>query len=192
MAKAFPEPAAPVARLSAPTRTGRYSKIQNSVITLHHSAGADDSFPLLCELQALARKDAATLATSLRLVANAACQARAGSAASGAGATRLVHCVVGDVVSANQLAARLLWRWMLRDGCLKYYLLVFTCSTHAANLCVRYAICADDHKSLKDGNAYGHPIVATSARLFKYLLPVYGLQIIVRLHLHVSKLASST
>ena len=45
-AKAFPEPAAPAAPLSAPTRTGRYSKIQNSVVILHHSAGVDNPFPI--------------------------------------------------------------------------------------------------------------------------------------------------
>ena len=53
---------------------------------------------LLCELQALACKDSATLATSLRSVASALCQARSGSLH---GSTRIVHCVVGDGVSAT-------------------------------------------------------------------------------------------
>ena len=175
------------ARSPAPTRTARYSKIQNSVVTLHRSACEEYPVSMLCELQALARKDSATLATSLRSVASAVCQARIGSRD---GLLRLVHCVVGDGVYANQLAARLLWRWMQREGCKNYYLLMFTCSTHAANLVVRSAICTDEEqKSQKgqQGSVDGHPIVATSVRLFKYLLPEFGVNIVESLQIYVSE-----
>ena len=172
--------------LPAPTRTARYSKVQNSVVTLHRSACEEYPMSLLCELQALGRKDSATLATSLHSVASAVREARVGSLN---GRMRLIHCIVGDGVAANQLAARLLWQWMQRDGCKNYYLLAFTCSTHAANLVVRAAICTDEEQKGKrqDQSVDGHPIVATSVRLFKYLLPEYGPSFIGRLHSYVSE-----
>ena len=155
-------------------------------MTLHRSANFEYPVSLLCELQALASKDSATLATSLRSVASPLCQARTGSLH---GSTRIVHSVVGDGVYANQLAARLLLRWMQGEGCKNYYLLIFTCSTHAANLVVRSAIVTDEEQeSQKKGSGVdGHPIVATCVRLFKYLLPEYGPHIIERLNSYVSE-----
>ena len=108
------EPAAPPGRSAAPTdrrapRHGRFSKIQNSVVHLHRSATPGDGFRLLFELQPLDRKDAATLATSLHSVAVSAIHACSQSKR-----TRLIHCVVGDGVYANGLAAS---RACLRRDC---------------------------------------------------------------------------
>ena len=169
--------------LKCPQKTVGHFTPKNSVVTLHRSACEEYPIPLLCELQALGRKDSATLATSLHSVASAVREARVGSFN---GRMRLIHCIVGDGVAANQLAARLLWQWMQRDGCKNYYLLVFTCSTHAANLVVRAAICTEEEKR-QDQSVDGHPIVATSVRLFKYLLPEYGLSFIERLQSYVSE-----
>ena len=68
-----------------------------------------------------------------------------------------------------------------------YYLLVLTCSTHAANLVVRSAICTEEEQKRQQGNVDGHPIVATSVRLFKYLLPEYGVQFVDNLQSYVDE-----
>ena len=57
-------PAAPAAKGFA---RGRSSKVQNSVMSLHRNV-VDEALPVLLELQPLACKDAATLATALRAV----------------------------------------------------------------------------------------------------------------------------
>jgi hypothetical protein len=94
--------------------------------------------------------------------------------------------VIGDGVYANPLAARILWAWMVRDGHKLYRLLSFTCSTHAANLVVKTAICGDQKPAGKDGTD-GNKVVATSVRLFKYLIPEYGLEFGERLRQHVKE-----
>ena len=135
--------AAPAARpAAAPAvspyqRRTRSSKVQNAVVTLHGGSNLADSLPVLLELQALAHKDAATIATSLHSVAAQVQEA----ARAMDGHLRLLHVVIGDGVHANPLAARLLWQWMQRDGRKLYRLISITCSTHAMNLAVRTAIC---------------------------------------------------
>ena len=135
--------AAPAARpAAAPAvspyqRRTRSSKVQNAVVTLHGGSNLADSLPVLLELQALAKKDAATIATSLHFVAAQVQEA----ARAMDGHLRLLHVVIGDGVSTNPLAARLLWQWMQRAGHKLYRLISITCSTHAVNLAVRTAIC---------------------------------------------------
>ena len=83
-----------------------------------------------------------------------------------------------------------MWQWMQRDGTgredVKYRLLAFTCSTHAANLVVRGAICGDESRS-SGSRTDGHPLVATCVRYFKYLLPEYAVEFSIRLHTWVSE-----
>ena len=79
---------------------------------------------------------------------------------------RRIHCLVGDGICTHAAAARLLWSWAAAAPVApNYRLLVFTCSTHAANLVVRTAICDDAR------HADSHPLVATCVRFFKYLMP---------------------
>ena len=93
---------------------------------------------------------------------------------------RLIHCLVGDGIYTNNAAARLLWSWAAAAPVAPHYrLLVFTCSTHAANLVVRTAICDDAR------NADSHLLVATCVRFFKYLMPEYAAEFAARLRAHV-------
>ena len=60
-----------------------------------------------------------------------------------------------------------------------YRFLVCMCSTHAANLVARTAICDDAR------NADSHPLVATRVRFFKYLMPEYAAEFAARLRARV-------
>ena len=85
------------------------------------------------------------------------------------GVVRLIHCLVGDGIFANAAAARLLRSWVAAAPVApRYRRLVVTCSTHAANLVVRTAICDDER------NAGNSPLVAACVRFFKYLMPEYA------------------
>ena len=165
--------AAPAAKHRHVPLRGRSSKIQNNVVTMHRSS-SDQQLPVLIELQPLARKDAETLATSLRGVIDTVATAMAASTRGGA--MRLIHCLVGDGIFTNAAAARLLWSWAAAAPVAPHYrLLVFTCSTHAANLVVRTAICDDER------NTDNSPIVATCVHFFKYLMPEYAAEFVARL-----------
>ena len=192
-APAAPEAPAPVSLKGVPRR-GRSSKIQNAVVTLHRSASAGDGLQMHLELQPLDRKDAATIATSLHSVAASLIEACSRSRP-----TRVIHCVVGDGVFSNGVAVRLLWQWMERDGApaaapaagratVTYRLLAFTCSTHAANLVVRGAICGDERNVTGEGGRPdGHPLVAACVRYLKYLLPEYAVEFSIKLRSWVSE-----
>ena len=89
---------------------------------------------------------------------------------------RVIHCLVGDGIFTNVAAARLLWTWAAAAPVAPHYrILVFTCSTHAANLVVRTAICDAEQ------NADDSPLVATCVRFFKYLMPEYAAEFVARL-----------
>ena len=89
---------------------------------------------------------------------------------------RVIHGLVGDGIFTNAAATRLLWSWAAAAPVAPHYrILVFTCSTHAANLVVRAAICDDEQ------NADGSPLVATCVRFFKYLMPEYAAEFVARL-----------
>ena len=60
-----------------------------------------------------------------------------------------------------------------------YRLLTFTCSTHAANLVVRSAITHDGRGRHADPDH--QPLVANRVRFFKYLMPEYASDFVVRL-----------
>jgi hypothetical protein len=74
--------AAPAAKHRHVPLRGRSSKIQNNVVTMHRSS-SDQQLPVLIELQPLARKDAETLATSLRGVIDTGATAMAASTRGG-------------------------------------------------------------------------------------------------------------
>ena len=160
---------------------GRSSKIQNSVVTLHRNV-ADAALPVLVELQPLGRKDAPTMATALRAVIDTVVAAV--GASQQARSARIIHCLVGDGIFTNAAAAQLLWSWASAAPVApQYRLLVFTCSTHAANLVVRSAITQDEHT--RTGDVDSHPLVATCVRFFKYLMPEYASEFVKNLRAHV-------
>jgi len=135
-----------------------------------HRNSRGKQFPLLLELQPLARKDAGTLATALRGVIDTVATAMAKS--THGRVVRLIHCLVGDGIFTNAAAARLLWSWAAAAPVAPHYrLLVITCSTHAANLVVRTAICDDER------NADNSPLVATCV----WLMPEYAAEFVARL-----------
>ena len=93
---------------------------------------------------------------------------------------RIVHCLVGDGIFTNLAVARLLWLWVQAERVAPCYrLLTFTCSTHAANLVVRSAITHDGRGRHKDPDH--QPLVANCVRFFKYLMPEYASDFVVRL-----------
>ena len=160
---------------------GRSSKVQNSVVTLHRNV-ADAALPVLLELQPLGRKDAPTMATALRAVVDTVVAA-VGASQQGRVA-RIIHCLVGDGIFTNAAAAQLLWSWASAAPVApQYRLLMFTCSTHAANLVVRSAITQDEHT--RTGDVDSHPLVATCVRFFKYLMPDYASEFVRNLRAHV-------
>ncbi len=106
---AVPTAVGDAAPAAAQPRRGRSSKIQNSVVTLHHGPADDARLEMLLELQPLGRKDARTLATALHEVASVVAQATHRG-------TKVIHCLVGDGVPTNAAAARTLMEWMHRDG----------------------------------------------------------------------------
>ena len=165
--------AAPAAEHRHVPLRGRSSKIQNNVVTMHRNS-RDKQLPVLLELQPLARKDAGTLATALRGVIDTVATAMAKS--THGRVVRLIHCLVGDGIFTNAAAARLLWSWAAAAPVAPHYrLLVITCSTHAANLVARTAICDDER------NADNSPLVATCVRFFKDLMPEYAAEFVARL-----------
>ena len=110
----------------APTRARRTrsSKHQNNVVSLHGASGPG-SLPMFAELQPLARRCAATIATShhkiimciLTAAFSAPAPAAAGPAPSAVAAPamldkQIIHVLVGDGVEANNMASKIIW-----DGC---------------------------------------------------------------------------
>lgn len=158
------------ARLPRRVRS-RVSKIQNNVVSLHRGPGPADAFHFVLELQPLAKKDSPTLATALRLVLQQveACAGAPAGDTHGDAQRHLVHVIVGDGVSSNQLATRLLWTWRTREagGLWSYRVLLLRCSTHQANLCVKTAVCGDASPDKS-------PLPGCCVRFFKYLMPEKG------------------
>lgn len=94
---------------AAPAVRVRSSKIQNAVVSLHVAPDTTSMLPMLVELQPLIRKDACTIASSLRSIAREVCKDAPPE-------LRVLHCIVGDGVATNGAAARMLWHTMTRDG----------------------------------------------------------------------------
>ena len=92
------------------TMKARSSKVQNQAITLHKHPGAESVLPVLTHLQAMQTKDALTLATSLYQSLSYIVSAAPAMSA------RFIHVVVGDGISANQKAVRVLHEKVMRDS----------------------------------------------------------------------------
>ena len=108
----------------------RSSKVQNNVVEV---SLAGQRIEVLQELQALAKKDANTLAHALRQVVwNAitpALQVRPSSSK-----LRLVHLLIGDAISTNHAAALRLFKSLSGHPRIEYRLLVRVCASHQAKI----------------------------------------------------------
>ena len=122
----------------------RSSKVQMTCCSLR--AGAGGPMEIYTELEGLADKTAATLATSLEKVTRATAAlvgdaTPSGTVGAGQGAARYVftHILVGDGIATNAKAARILWAAAQENpphGNLWYLLLVVVCASHSTNLTV--------------------------------------------------------
>ena len=99
--------------------------VQQHVVSLHNTDGVVE---VLTELEPLADKTAATLATSLEGVLRQVCSAIAKGISDQNRSCWLIHVLVGDGVASNALAARRLFAMTsgapLGDGAVKYFLAV--------------------------------------------------------------------
>ena len=150
---------------------GRYSKVQNNVLTVAFDA-ISINWP--AELQPLARKDGPTLATAIIGAVKGVLDAcDAGAAARGAKAVTLLHILVGDAVNTNENAAKKVLHHFLVAGnlasAIRYRLLVWKCSSHQSNLVVLVAIAGGLVSKVLEKNE----LCATLSRLYKYLVPAY-------------------
>ena len=183
--------------LSAPVRS-RCSKVQQHALWLKIPTCL---LPLLTELDPLANKSAATLATSLKkalVPVLALAQEAAGVLVRSVGGLFwFVHIIVGDAVSTNEAACRTL-RSSLRasgsiPGDIRYCIMVVKCANHQSNLVIGSTVQAraallraqvsaavrasDDVFLAKEnaGKAAGphKSVCGTIVRLFKYLVNEY-------------------
>ena len=133
----------------APSRS-RSSCVQQHLLWAHVG---EQRVYVPTELHALANKTAGVLATSLKVVvgefakrlSDCITAQRACIAAQSAGPSQqpwLVHLLVSDGLSTNELAARLLWAWVQRQGLhdFRYFLIAVKCGSHQANLAVSGAV----------------------------------------------------
>ena len=165
-------------RIAAPPR-GRASKVQQHVATLF---AHDCPTVVPTEMEALADKTAATLATSLEGVLRNLVKWVLPTGTRPETPVVFTHILVGDAISTNEAAAKVLLASVRRDPIAEntqYWLVSLRCATHQANLSCRSCVegpaaaCASDI----DGPAKSkgaHTLVCGSAvRLFKYLLSDY-------------------
>ena len=135
----------------------------------------------LTELQPLARKDAATLATAIAQAVQPVIQtvgsvlassssSRSNSSSSGVQSMRVLHLLVGDGINTNESAAKKVLHHLYHQASsVDYRLLVWRCASHQANLVVVVAIAGRLGGKPLDDN----PLCATLSRLFKHLIPAY-------------------
>lgn len=163
-------------RPDTPAR-GRASKVQQHVASLF-AFGVETAVPT--ELEALANKTAATLATSLEGVVRGVGQAV--FAAPPGLPIVFTHIVVCDSVASNEAACKMLLA-MLRQNRLgegvHYWLAMIRCATHQANLSAKScafgpaAEIAQDPRGEVGGVAVHTLLTGAAARLFKYLINDY-------------------
>ena len=156
---------------SSGLKRGRCSSIQNSVLTIHKEASPSSVFRMPLELIALNRKNARGLATALLHHMKGVLEAT-GDCLTGRpdGQTvRTTHVVIGDGVSTNEAACKIVFDHMQsKTTGFMYNMFVMRCASHQANLVVQTAICGPgvSHKELD-----GHPLLVCCSRLFRHLMP---------------------
>ena len=162
-----------------------YSKVLEHVVTLH---GESSSMEWYCELQALASKDACTIATGILKVVDEIleCVARVGRASASACRQRVVHIMTGDAIGTNESAAkRMLFHLRpvaARQG-ITYLMILLKCSSHQSNLVVMTAVCGGKTNNPSESC----PVAGTCVRFFKYLVPSYSEEFGISLLLYLQE-----
>jgi len=192
----------------------RSSMVQQHVVSAHIGGGRSISVPT--EMDALERKTADVLATSLdgvlRPCAEAIGRGLASSSWSGleSVASWLVHILVGDGIGTNEAAAKRLLAGVQQaplSGGLRYFVLVVRCASHQANLAVasavsgRAALCGEENAAVAPGlQPQEHRVAAgkkkaphrnlcgAAVRLFKYLVSDYYEDFVANLRAKVERL----
>ncbi|CAK0814231.1 unnamed protein product, partial [Prorocentrum cordatum] len=144
------------------------SKVQNHVVTLKRG---DVSVEWWSELQALLKKDASTVATSIIGVVEAILE-EVDREKLGDTVLRLVHLVTGDAIPTNHAAMKLVASHFMRPDAPSWFLYracLWICATHQANLATAVAVCRSAAKKDVDRN----PLQANCSRFFKHLMPEY-------------------
>ena len=127
---------------------GQYSKVQNQYVRVY--VGDRQPIEFYAELEALAKKDRPSIATSIikamecLLACVAWCRRPGGS---GAIELRLVRWLIGDGVNTNENCAKRVLQYFtqakIEGVVLKYSLLVVKCASHQANLVILVNIVGD-------------------------------------------------
>ena len=180
----------PSSRPGLPSRS-RTSKVQMHVVTVSCNG---KSWVIPTELEALANKTAATLATSferllLALLAELVGEPTIGgiTPAIGGGLAAVgrarkevffVHIIIGDGIATNEAAAKILNALRVQGAFagVRYMLLLGKCGTHQSALSAKHGVvgraAAGAAASAGEGKEF-EDVVATATRLFKYLVPDY-------------------
>ena len=164
--------------------------VQQHAVSLHNTDGVVE---VLTELEPLADKTAATLATSLEGVLRQVCSAIAKGISDQDRSCWLIHVLVGDGVASNALAARRLFAMTsaapLCDGAVQYFLVVLKCASHQANLAAKTATVGAAARlgAGSDKAAIGAitNICGVVVRLYKFLLANYWEEFNNTTHAHI-------
>ncbi|CAK0811396.1 unnamed protein product [Prorocentrum cordatum] len=156
----------------------RYSKIQNSCITI---GMGEQRLEWLSEMQALGRKDGDTLGLALIDAVQGIMKILA---ALPQRAVRVVHLLIGDGINTNEAAAKRLFEHYGRraGGILQYRLITWRCASHQANLVVEVALCG----KLLSRPLEENDLAANCSRFFKYLLAEHCDQFATALRHHIA------
>jgi hypothetical protein len=149
-----------------------YSKVQNNAVTVHVGA---TSMEWPTELQPLASKNGATLATAmLEVMESVLDRVRAGVSRRPEKTGTIVHLLIGDGVNTNENAAKKVLHELVSNigRGLRYRLLVWKCSSHQANLLCAVAVCGKLSADRQESS-----LCATLSRMFKYIFPSYMLEL---------------
>lgn len=172
-----------------PSRS-RHTAVQQHAAWLYIG---DEIIPVLTELDPLAQKDAKVVATTIyRILQHAHDLVNAGLVSAEGGVDIVeyvfVHCLVGDGVSTNQAAAKIIVNAARQILGSRMYLLLFVrCATHQAQLSAKNAAigpaaaagtlnAAIGNKDMLNGN-----LCKIIVKLFKFVVPDYFEEFVVRI-----------
>ena len=154
-------------------RRARYSKVQNNVVRVFVDRV---EFNVFCELQALERKDKQSIGLALLQVVQPllVTLAQAGNKGEPKG-LRFIHLLTGDAIPTNLAAAKIILEELRKvarqsPGHVRYFLLMWVCASHQANLVVQIGIVGRLVKNPQEQD----DIVANCSRLYKHLMPAHA------------------
>ena len=151
---------------------GRYSKVQNNAVFVKVVPAKQD-VEWFTELQPLAAKDGATVATAIADVVRSVMLACSEAATlRKVHRIRLVHMLIGDGLNTNENVAKRIFYYFQTAGLVErvdYRLVVLKCSSHQSNLVVVVAIAGGKASNILDNCE----LCGTLSRVYKYLVPSY-------------------